>query len=111
MATALTPTTDGDTDRTSRIPIRWGLGFQLGGPRPGSTWVSPMGSLSTPLTFGHNGSNCCVAWADPERDLVYAYLTDRLTDRSADKAHQVAVADAVLSGVPIVNTVGDTADR
>jgi CubicO group peptidase (beta-lactamase class C family) len=96
MARALEPATTGETDRTSGIPIRWGLGFQLGGPRPGSSWVSPMGALSGPRTFGHNGSNCCIAWADPDRDLVYAYLTNRLTDRATDKAHHVAVADAIL---------------
>ena len=55
-----------------------------------------MGARSGLLTFGHNGSNCCIAWADPERDLVFAYLTTRLTERGADKAHHVAVADAVL---------------
>jgi CubicO group peptidase (beta-lactamase class C family) len=113
MARALEPSTDGGIDRTSRIPIRWGLGFQLGGPRVGSGWVSPMGTRSDPLTFGHNGSNCCIAWADPERDLVYAYLTNRLTDRVADKAHHVAVADALLDacGDLAARPVGDAPDR
>jgi CubicO group peptidase (beta-lactamase class C family) len=113
MARALEPSTDGDTDRTNRIPIRWGLGFQLGGPRPGSGWTSPMGSRSGPHTFGHNGSNCCIAWADPERDLVYAYLTNRLGGRAADKAHHIAVADAVLGacGAPAARPVGDAPDR
>jgi CubicO group peptidase (beta-lactamase class C family) len=113
MATALEPTTDGETDATSRVRIRWGLGFQLGGPRPGIRSVSPMGSLSGPRTFGHNGSNCCIAWADPDRDLVYAYLTNRLTDRAADKAHHVAVADAVLGacGDLAEHPVEDTPER
>jgi CubicO group peptidase (beta-lactamase class C family) len=96
MAAALEPTTEGEVDRTSGVPIRWGLGFQLGGPRHAAGAVSAMGALSSPLAFGHNGSNCCIAWADPDRDLVYAYLTNRLADRDADKAHHVAVADAVL---------------
>jgi hypothetical protein len=38
-----------------------------------------MGQLSRPRAFGHNGSNCCIAWADPKGRLVFAYLTDLLT--------------------------------
>ena len=43
-------------------------------------------------TFGHNGSNCCVGWADPEHDLVVAYLTDRLVPTPD---HLRAVSEAV----------------
>jgi CubicO group peptidase (beta-lactamase class C family) len=69
--TARTPsTTGGEIDQTFRSPIRWSQGFQLAG--------RSMGSHAGPSTFGHNGSNCCLAWADPEQDLVVAYLTDRL---------------------------------
>jgi CubicO group peptidase (beta-lactamase class C family) len=108
MAGALEPVTDGETDATSGVPIRWGLGFQLGGERHVRGVVSAMGAASSPRAFGHNGSNCCIAWADPDRDLVYAYLTNRLTDRVADKAHHVAVADAVLGacGEPVAPRSG-----
>ncbi|MFC9694736.1 serine hydrolase domain-containing protein [Kribbella sp. NPDC056951] len=51
------------------------------------------GQQSSPRTFGHNGSNCCVGWADPDRQLAYAYVTDR----TAELAHHVAVADRVLA--------------
>lgn len=85
IATARTPSTsDGELDRTFGSPIRWSQGFQLAG--------ASMGSRAGGSTFGHNGSNCCVAWADPDQDLVVAYLTDRLAP-SPD--HLRAVSDAV----------------
>jgi CubicO group peptidase (beta-lactamase class C family) len=56
-----------------------------------------MGWLTSRQTFGHNGSNCCIAWADPQRDLVFAYLTNVLTSRWADLVHQSTLADAIVS--------------
>jgi CubicO group peptidase (beta-lactamase class C family) len=90
---ARTPSSDDEIDRYVKLPIRWSQGFQLGGPRAP---VSPLGRLSSPRTFGHNGSNCCIAWADPDRDLVYAYVTNRLTTRAADVRHQATLADTVI---------------
>ncbi|MEW9531990.1 serine hydrolase domain-containing protein [Microbispora sp. NPDC049125] len=94
---ARTPTSEGEIDRTVKVPIRWSHGFQLGGPRPGWPAPGPMGARASRRTFGHNGSGCCIAWADPERGLVVAYLTNRLTTRSADVRHQTNVADALLA--------------
>jgi CubicO group peptidase (beta-lactamase class C family) len=96
---ALVPSSEGRIDRFARTPIRWAEGFQLGGPRfvPGS--VSPMGNSSNPRTFGHNGSNCCMGWADPDRRLVFAYLTNKIARVRDDMAHLAAVADAVLAAV------------
>jgi CubicO group peptidase (beta-lactamase class C family) len=77
-------TTDGETDRTFGSVIRWAQGFQLAG--------ASMGASPGPDTFGHNGSNCCMGWADPDRDLVVVYLTDRLVPTPA---HLAAISDAV----------------
>ncbi|WP_405055767.1 beta-lactamase family protein [Kribbella sp. NBC_01505] len=55
------------------------------------------GQLSSPRTFGHNGSNCCVGWADPDRQLAYAYLTDQVGRGPAEQAHHAAVADRILA--------------
>jgi CubicO group peptidase (beta-lactamase class C family) len=85
IAAARTPSTsDGELDRTFGSPIRWAQGFQLAGASMGAPAGSP--------TFGHNGSNCCVGWADPEHDLVVAYLTDRLVPTPD---HLRAVSEAV----------------
>jgi CubicO group peptidase (beta-lactamase class C family) len=87
---------DGETDRFLQLPMRWSQGFQLGGSGPGQP-TSPMGRLSSPLTFGHNGSNCCIAWADPGRQLVVAYLTDILSAGPEGARHQAEVSDAIIA--------------
>ncbi|MCR6490255.1 beta-lactamase family protein [Amycolatopsis sp. OK19-0408] len=84
------PSGDPVVDRTIGTRIHWAHGFQLGGVG------RPMGRLSTSETFGHNGSNCCIAWADPVRRVAFAYLTDRLVSGHSAAAHLGEVADAVL---------------
>jgi CubicO group peptidase (beta-lactamase class C family) len=79
-----------EIDRTIRVPIRWSHGFQLGGAG------RPLGTKSAPEAFGHNGSNCCIGWADPTRRLAFAYLTDRISG-SEGARHLGKVADAVLA--------------
>jgi len=56
-----------------------------------------MGASSSPGAFGHNGSNCCLAWADPSRDVVFAYLTSLLSASFDGSPHQGEVSDAVLA--------------
>jgi CubicO group peptidase (beta-lactamase class C family) len=90
------PSSDGEIDRCIGTPVRWSQGFQLGGPRPAPFEPGPLGHRSSPRTFGHNGSNCCIGWADPDRNLVVAYVTNQLNGRRVDRAHQAAVADAIL---------------
>jgi len=103
MAAATRPTSDGEVDRYLKLPIRWSEGFQLGGERPGRAPAggghAPMGTLASRKTFGHNGSYVCLAWADPERQAVMAYLTSRLVSRTAGARHMSAVSDAVLRAV------------
>ncbi|GIF20803.1 CubicO group peptidase (beta-lactamase class C family) [Actinoplanes tereljensis] len=89
---ATTPTSEGETDLVSGIPIRWSEGFQLG--QPGRARF--FGSRADPLAFGHNGSNACFGWADPGRRLVVAYLTNRLGGGPGRSPHQCAVSDALL---------------
>ena len=98
LATALEPSNERQMDVFARAPIRWSAGFQLGGMRWGSR-TGPMGRLSSPLAFGHNGSNCCLGWADPRRDLVVTYLTDRVPRAPAGIRHLAQVSDAILLAV------------
>jgi CubicO group peptidase (beta-lactamase class C family) len=94
------PSSDGEVDRFIRLPIRWAEGFQLGGPGEEGGWRRPMGRLSSPLTFGHNGSNCCIGWADPTRGIAFAYLTNLLVPGHDGARHLSDVADAVLAACP-----------
>jgi hypothetical protein len=67
------------------------------GPAPGPGVDRPMGRLSSPQAFGHNGSNCCIAWAGPVHRLVFVYLTDRLTTGHEGARHLGSVSDAVIA--------------
>lgn len=96
------PSSDGLVDQFLQLPVRWSQGFQLGGPgappaSPPGAPVSPLGRLASPLAFGHNGSNCCLAWADPQRRLAFAYLTDLLSPGQEGARHQADVSDAVIA--------------
>jgi CubicO group peptidase (beta-lactamase class C family) len=91
------PSSDGERDSFLRLPIRWSQGFQLGGPAPGPGVDRPMGRLSSPQAFGHNGSNCCIAWADPVHRLVFVYLTGRLAIGHEGARHLGSVSDAVIA--------------
>jgi CubicO group peptidase (beta-lactamase class C family) len=57
-----------ELDFTLGLPIRYGLGFMLGGA-PASLY-----GLDNPHAFGHLGLSNVMAWADPERDLAVALL-------------------------------------
>lgn len=53
-------------------PNDWGLGFELRDGKPGH-WS---GTRPSERTFGHWGGSGTFVWADPERDLALACLTD-----------------------------------
>jgi CubicO group peptidase (beta-lactamase class C family) len=57
-----------ELDLTLGLPIRYGLGFMLGGG------VSLFG-YDNPEAFGHLGLSNVIAWADPERSISVALLT------------------------------------
>jgi CubicO group peptidase (beta-lactamase class C family) len=84
---------DGERDRTLGTHPRWAHGFQLGGP---SVAPRPMGRKGSKLAFGHNGSSICNAWADPDRGLVFVYLTNLAAPRWASLRHMSDMSDALL---------------
>jgi CubicO group peptidase (beta-lactamase class C family) len=59
----------GELDFTLAVPIRYGMGFMLGGD-----WLSLYG-FDTSHAFGHLGLTNIVAWADPERHLSAVIMT------------------------------------
>jgi CubicO group peptidase (beta-lactamase class C family) len=80
-------------------PVRWAHGFQLGwGDEPVET-ARPFGTTAGREVFGHNGSNYCNAWADPEHDLVFAYLTSSVPRREAALHHQTEISDLIRSTI------------
>jgi CubicO group peptidase (beta-lactamase class C family) len=97
IAEATRPSSHGELDQFLKLRIRWSQGFQLGGPVPGRVTSHPMGDESGRETFGHNGSNACVAWADPVRRLAVAYLTGQLPAGLDRARHPAQVSDAILA--------------
>ena len=97
IAEAARPSSDGELDQFLKLRIRWSHGFQLGGPVPGRVTSHPMGDSSGRETFGHNGSNACVAWADPARRLAVAYLTGQVPAGLDRARHPSQVSDAILA--------------
>ncbi|NHN57149.1 beta-lactamase family protein [Calidifontibacter sp. DB0510] len=91
------PSSDGGVDRFIGLPMRWGQGFQLALPPEVAT--DPFGTLASPNTFGHNGSDCCIGWADPDRGIAFGYLTARAMRSAEQNRHLGRVADAVLRAV------------
>jgi CubicO group peptidase (beta-lactamase class C family) len=91
------PSSEGEVDRFLKLPIRWSQGFQLGGASRDPATHRPMGRLASPQAFGHNGSNCCIAWADPLHRLVFVYLTDRLAGGDQGARHLGSVSDAIIA--------------
>jgi CubicO group peptidase (beta-lactamase class C family) len=85
---------DGERDRTLRSHPRWAQGFQLGGP---SNAPRPMGRTGSSLAFGHNGSNTCNSWADPDRGLVFVYLTNIAAPSWGALRHLSDVSDGILA--------------
>ncbi|MBI5504943.1 MAG: beta-lactamase family protein [Deltaproteobacteria bacterium] len=59
----------GELDFTLGVPLRYGMGFMLGGD-----WLSLYG-LDTRHAFGHLGFTNVVTWADPQRHLAAAVMT------------------------------------
>jgi len=58
-----------EVDLTLGLPLRYGLGFMLGGRHLG------LFGWRTPRAFGHLGFTNIFGWADPERQLSVALLT------------------------------------
>lgn len=58
-----------EIDLTLGLPLRYGIGFILGGK-----WLSLYGP-DTQHAFGHLGLTNIVSWADPRRDIAAAIMT------------------------------------
>ncbi len=62
---------------------RRGYGFDK--PETDKTKNSPVGDYVTPAAFGHAGFTGTWAWADPEKELVYIFLSNRVYPTSDNK--------------------------
>lgn len=78
-------------DRTLQVPVRWALGFHLGGPS------SAFGRRSSPRTFGHSGHGSTIGWADPELELAVAFFTNGVQSSIVNYMRMTRISDAILA--------------
>ncbi len=84
-------------DASMRVPMRWAMGFHLGGKllEDGPSF----GDASTVRTFGHAGQGSCIGWADPDRGLVMAFTCNRLLASVSTRLRWNRLANAVWEAV------------
>jgi CubicO group peptidase (beta-lactamase class C family) len=89
---------DGETDRTFDVPVRRGLGFELGGlADPRRHWP---GATSTKSTFWHGGFGSSVCWGDADGELAMAFLTNGVRRDQAGAIARRDLSDAVRAAFP-----------
>jgi CubicO group peptidase (beta-lactamase class C family) len=76
-----------EIDFTLGVPLRYGLGFMLGGE-----WFSLLG-YGNPNAFGHVGYSNIFAWADPDRDIAVALLN---TGKPVASTHVVRMLQLIF---------------
>jgi CubicO group peptidase (beta-lactamase class C family) len=84
---------DGEMDLTFEVPVRRGLGFELGGlADPRRHWP---GATSTARTFWHGGFGSSVCWGDRNLDLAMAFLTNGVRRDEAGAIARRDLSDTV----------------
>jgi CubicO group peptidase (beta-lactamase class C family) len=86
---ATTPQIEVEEDGTIGAPVRYGMGFFLGG-----TPTSNYGTLAPKRVFGHGGMGSSVGWGDPEDGLAVAYITNGMRDGYEHRTRCAVLADA-----------------
>ena len=94
------PTAEAEPDRVIGHAVRWSQGLQLGWGAQPVTTSRPFGATAGRDVFGHNGSNYCNAWADPDHGLVFAYLTNLIDPRAEALRAQTELSDLIRSAFP-----------
>jgi CubicO group peptidase (beta-lactamase class C family) len=84
---------DGEIDRTFDVPVRRGLGFELGGLADSRRhWP---GATSTERTFWHGGFGSSICWGDPDLQLAMAFLSNGVRRDEAGAIARRDLSDAV----------------
>jgi beta-N-acetylhexosaminidase len=63
-------------NRRPHSRLRRGLGFDK--PEPSSSARPNVTRMASPSSFGHAGFTGTFAWADPENELIYVFLSNRV---------------------------------
>jgi CubicO group peptidase (beta-lactamase class C family) len=83
-----------ELDLTLGAPVRYGMGFMLGG-----RFASPFG-IGTQRAFGHLGLTNVFVYADPSRDLAVALMTSGKPVLSPAVARTLMIMQTIAHRVP-----------
>ncbi len=75
--------------------VRRGLGFDKPEPDPQKT--SPVGRDASLSSYGHSGYTGTFFWVDPERELVYIFLSNRVYPNDDKKINSLHTRTRILS--------------
>jgi len=79
-----------------------------------SEWNSPTSRSASPATFGHTGFTGTCLWVDPEFDLVYIFLSNRVFPDRSDKLIQAnirsRIQDVIYEAIFDFRKTNDPAD-
>ena len=73
----------------------WGFGWAL----PAGLPHNFAGDLCSPRTFGYRSATGTLLWADPERDLICAVLTNQVTNWGTESRRFGAFSNAVIASI------------
>ncbi len=86
----------GKFDATFRHLMDWGFGFIVNSNRYGVETVPyGFGRYAAESAFGHGGAQSCLAFADPDRQLVVAWLCDGLPGEPRHHRRNLALNSAI----------------
>ncbi|MBI2760317.1 MAG: beta-lactamase family protein [Chloroflexi bacterium] len=64
-------------DESMKMPMHRGLGPHVRGFTP---TIRGLGTIASPVTFGHGGAGSSYSWADPESGVSFSYLSNARVD-------------------------------
>ncbi|MFB5945701.1 serine hydrolase domain-containing protein [Albibacterium profundi] len=75
---------------------RRGLGFDRWSPEPDSEYPS---KLASPATFGHTGYTGTCIWMDPEHQLVYIFLSNRVQPTVSPYLSKLDIRSRIMDAI------------
>ena len=88
-------------DETFQFKMDWGFGFILNSNRDGFQMPYGYGLYASPDTFGHSGNQSSCAFADPQHQLVVAWVCNGQPGERKHQQRQRAINNAIYEDVRI----------
>ena len=89
-------------DLTFKRKLDWGYGLKLDSKRYGDVETYGYGPHASDTTFGHAGHQCSCAYADPEHELIVAWVCTGMPGEAAHQQRQLAINAAVYKDLRLV---------